>query len=174
MDLREATFKGYRRPDGTVGVRNYVGVVSMVTCANQAAEDIARTVDGSAVFTHQQGCGLTRDDLNLVERSLTNLGRNPNLGAALVVSLGCEGVSADTVAEGIAASGKPVEVVRIQAEGGYFGALREAGLKAQDLSRAVSDARPEEVDLSELRLGIKCGASDPTSGLSSARWAGSI
>lgn len=167
MDFRQAIFKGYRRPNGTVGVRNYVGVISMVTCANQAAEDIARSIDGAAVFTHQQGCGLTRDDLELVERALTNLGCNPNLGAVLVVSLGCEGISAETVAQGIAATGKPVEIVRIQSEGGYFGALREAGLKAQDLSRRISNAQREEVSFAELRLGVKCGASDPTSGLAS-------
>jgi altronate dehydratase large subunit len=167
MEPTGATFMGYRRPDGTVGVRNYVGVLSMVTCANQAAEEIARTIDGSAVFTHQQGCGLTRDDLELVERSLIHLGRHPNLGAVLLISLGCEGVAAEAVAQGIASSGKPVELVRIQAEGGYFGALKEAGLKAQDLSRAVSSAQRLEVSLAELRMGVKCGASDPTSGLAS-------
>jgi altronate dehydratase large subunit len=167
MDLGRAAFMGYRREDGTVGVRNYLGVISTVTCANQAALDIARNIDGSALFTHQQGCGLTQDDLRLVERSLTNLGCNPNLGAVLVVSLGCEGVDAERIAQGIAESGKPVDTIEIQAQGGYFQALREAGLKAQSLSMAVSRVHPEKVDIDELRVGVKCGASDPTSGLAS-------
>jgi altronate dehydratase large subunit len=167
MNFSDKTFLGYKRPDGRVGVRNYLGVLSTVTCANQAAEDIAKHVDGAAVFTHQQGCGLLQSDLAIVDRTLTNLGRNPNLGAVLVVSLGCEGVDPEHIAEGIAASGKPVELVKIQQEGGYFGALKDAGLKAQKLAGAISQCTRETVDITHLRLGVKCGASDPTSGLSS-------
>ena len=167
MDWRDEVFMGYRRPDGTVGVRNSVGIISTVTCANQAAENIGRTITDAAVFTHQQGCGLTRDDLQMTQRTLINLGRNPNLGAVLVVSLGCEGIDAEAVAQGVAASGKPVELVRIQALGGYFRAIQEAGLKAQKLSQAVSSARREKAAAAELRLGVKCGASDPTSALAS-------
>ena len=98
MNFSGATFMGFKRQDGQVGVRNYLGVLSTVTCANQAAQDIAHHVKGTAAFTHQQGCGLLRNDLDMVERTLINLGRNPNLGAVLVVSLGCEGVDADAFA----------------------------------------------------------------------------
>jgi len=168
MNFPDATFMGYLRPDGQVGVRNYVGVLSTVTCANQAARDIARHVDGTAVFTHQQGCGLLQSDLDIVRRTLVNLGKNPNLGAVLVVSLGCEGVNGEQIAEQIAASGKPVELVKIQQEGGYFAALSEAGLKAQKLAGEVSHLQREPASIRHLRLGIKCGASDPTSGLSSS------
>jgi altronate dehydratase large subunit len=164
---RDMTFIGYKRPDGQVGVRNYLGILSTVTCANQAALDIARHVQGTAVFTHQQGCGLLRSDLAIVERTLINLGRHPNLGAVLVVSLGCEGVDPQQIVDGIAASGKSVELVKMQQEGGYFGALNEAGMKAQQLSRDISRLQREAVRIDQLRLGIKCGASDPTSGLSS-------
>ncbi len=167
MNFSRATFQGFRRPDGGTGVRNYIGVISTVTCANQAAQEIAGHIEGTAVFTHQQGCGLTQDDLGLVERTLINVGRNPNLGAVLIVSLGCEGVDPNRIADGIAASGKPVELVKMQREGGYFGALNEAGLKAQKFSRAISHLQREEISISELRMGIKCGASDPTSGLAS-------
>jgi len=167
MNFSNQTFMGYMRPDGQVGVRNYLGVLSTVTCANQAAEDIARHVTGTAVFTHQQGCGLLKNDLDMVERTLINLGRNPNLGAVLVVSLGCEGVDPEKIAKRIAESGKPVEKVAIQHEGGYFKALQEAGLKAQKLAGAISHLQREAVDIHNLRIGIKCGASDPTSGLSS-------
>lgn len=167
MDFSGRSFLGYRRPGGEAGVRNYLGVISTVTCANQAAMDIARHVAGSAVFTHQQGCGLLQDDLALTERTLINLGKNPNLGAVLVVSLGCEGVNPERIVAGIRESGKPVELVRIQAEGGYFGALKNAGLKAQTLTRIVSAVPREEISIAELRIGVKCGASDPTSGLAS-------
>ncbi|MDH7500681.1 MAG: UxaA family hydrolase, partial [candidate division NC10 bacterium] len=104
-------------------------------------------------------------DLELVTRTLIHLGQNPNLGAVLLVSLGCEGVNPVRVAEGIASSGKPVEIVRVQQEGGYFGALAEGGLKSQKMAQAISALRREEVGVEELVLGLKCGASDPTSGL---------
>lgn len=167
MDFSKKTFLGYERPDGSAGTRNLLGIVSTVTCANQAASDIARCVPGTAVFTHQQGCGLVKSDLEMTERTLFNLGRNPNLGAVLVVSLGCEGVNADRIASGIAESGKPVEIVRVQADGGYFGAISKAGLAAQALARGLSAQPRREVGIGSLRIGVKCGASDPTSGLAS-------
>ncbi|WP_319562631.1 UxaA family hydrolase [Marispirochaeta sp.] len=172
MNFAGASFPGFHRPDGQIGVRNYLGVLSTVTCANQAAEDIARHIKETAVFTHQQGCGLLQDDLELTQRTLINLGRNPNLGAVLVVSLGCEGVDADRIVEGIAASGKPVELVRIQRDGGYFAAVSEGGLKAQKLAGEISSQLRKEAPITALRIGIKCGASDPTSGLASNPAAG--
>jgi altronate dehydratase large subunit len=159
------TFMGYRRDDGEVGARNLLGVFSLVTCANEAAVRIGTFVPGSTVFTHQNGCGQTQADLEVVARTLTHLGQNPNLGAVLLVSLGCEGLNPDLIAEAIGKSGKPVEIVRLQREGGYFGALSEAGLKAQQMSQALSGLSREEVGVEELVLGLKCGASDPTSGL---------
>ncbi len=167
MNFKDVTFMGFERADGRVGIRNYVGVFSTVTCANQAAEEIARHVQGTAVFTHQQGCGQLQSDLEIVRRTLVNLGRNPNLGAVLVVSLGCEGVDGEQIADEIADSGKPVELVKIQREGGYFAALSEAGLKAQKLAGAISRLQRVPASIRHLRLGIKCGASDPTSGLAS-------
>jgi altronate dehydratase large subunit len=167
MSTYPEVFQGYKRQDGSVGVRNYLGVLSTVSCANQVARELGSLVQNASVFTHQQGCCLTQDDLALTERTLINLGRNPNLGAVLLVSLGCEGVNADRIMEGIAASGKPVELVRIQGEGGFFVALKEGGLKAQELSIEISKQKREDVPIQALRLGIKCGASDPSSGISS-------
>ncbi len=160
-------FTGYHRPDGSVGIRNLVGIISTVTCANQAAADIAAHLPGAAVFTHQQGCGLLSEDTDMVYRTLVNLGKNPNLGAVLIVGLGCESIDSSRVAEEIAASGKPVEQISIQKAGGYFAAVAEGGLKAQKLTAEVSRITAQPADISQLKIGIKCGASDPTSGLAS-------
>ena len=91
------TFKGYRRSDGRVGTRNYVGVLSTVVCANEVARTIAAQVKGAVAFSHQQGCCQTQPDLDRVTESLIGLGRNPNLAAVLLVSLGCEGTDVDRV-----------------------------------------------------------------------------
>ena len=162
---RELSFMGYRRTNGEVGVRNLLGVFSLVTCANEAAVRIGSFVPGATVFTHQNGCGQTQADLETVTRTLIHLGQNPNLGAVLLVSLGCEGLAPARIAEEIGRSGKPVEWVRIQQEGGYFGALSEAGLKAQNMAQALTGLSREKIGVEELVLGLKCGASDPTSGM---------
>ena len=79
-------FMGFRRAQGEVGVRNQLAVFSLVTCANEAAIHVAAQVPGAAVFTHQNGCGQTQADMEMVTRTLIHLGQNPNVGAALLVS----------------------------------------------------------------------------------------
>lgn len=160
------SFFGYVRPNGAVGTRNYVGVISTVVCANDIATWIANQVPGCAHFTHQQGCGQSEFDTEVVHRTLTSLGCNPNLGAVLLVSLGGEG-SVDDIQEGIAMTGKPVEKIVVHKMGGVNNAfaegLRLARMMAMDLSRVPR----QEVEDSHLFLGAKCGCSDTTSGLTS-------
>lgn len=158
------SFWGYPRPDGPAGARNYVGVISTVTCANDVAQWIAEKVPGCAPFTHQQGCGQTKPDMEIVHRTLISLGCNPNLAAVVLVSLGCEG-SADHIVDGIAASGKPVAKVVIQELGGVGAAFAEGLRLARQMAEDASRINPEEVDDSQLMIGVKCGASDTTSGL---------
>jgi len=131
-------FKGYRRLDGRVGTRNYVGVLSTVVCANEVAERIAESVHGAAAFLHQQGCGQTPVDVTRVSETLVNLGRNPNLAAVLLVSLGCESVMVEDVARAIAASGKRVEQLVIQEEGGAARSVARGQLAAQELVMEAS------------------------------------
>jgi altronate dehydratase large subunit len=111
-------FSGYRRRNGSVGTRNYVGILSTVVCANDVADEISRRVRGTACFLHHQGCGQTPVDLTRVNEILISLGRNPNLGAVLIVSLGCESTAVESVAEAISAAGKRVETIVIQNIGG--------------------------------------------------------
>jgi altronate dehydratase large subunit len=158
-------FRGFARPDGRIGTRNYVGVLSTVVCANEVVERIARGVTGAVPFTHHQGCGQTPVDLARVDRALVGLGRNPNLAAVLLVSLGCEGVAMADVADEIRASGKRVECLTIQDEGGQARSVARGQLLAQELVAEASVAQPSLHPISELVLGLKCGASDTTQGL---------
>ena len=72
-------FMGYRRQDGTVGTRNYVGVLSSVVCVNEVVEGIVRQVTGTARFTHHQGCCQTPTDIRRVNRALIGLGTQSQL-----------------------------------------------------------------------------------------------
>ncbi len=95
-------FQGYRRADGTVGVRNHVVVLSTVVCANTVAERIAQQVPGTVSLTHPHGCGHVGADFDLVLDTLVRLGSHPNVAATLVVGLGCERFRPQELAEGIA------------------------------------------------------------------------
>ena len=166
------SFLGYRRQNGSVGTRNYIGIISTVTCANDVTWWISQQVKGCAPFLHDQGCSQTQPDLNQVTRTLISLGWNPNLAGVLVVSLGCESVSVDEIAEGIAESGKPLEKIVIQKVGGAISALSQGAKLVQDMAVEASKTKREEFSDSELVLGVKCGASDTTSGLTSNPAAG--
>ena len=158
-------FLGYHRPDGRVGTRNYVGVLSTVVCANEVARAIAGQVKGAVAFSHQQGCCQTPPDLERVTQALSGLGRNPNLAAVLLVSLGCEGTDVAQVAKSISDCGKPVQIVAIQEEGGAAKTTAKGVLVAQQMAVAASRIPRVECPSSELVLGLKCGSSDTTSGL---------
>ena len=158
-------FLGYRRPDGKVGTRNYVGVISTVVCANEVGKGIADSVGGAVVFTHQQGCGQTPPDLTRVTETLCGLGCNPNLAAVLLIGLGCEGTEMTEVQKAVAASGKPVRTLVIQEIGGAAKTTARGALIAQEMAIQASRIKPEECDSSDIVLGLKCGSSDTTSGL---------
>jgi altronate dehydratase large subunit len=158
-------FKGYRRSDGRVGTRNYVGVLSTVVCANEVAERIARQVQGATAFLHHQGCGQMPTDTARVSQTLVGLGQNPNLAAVLLVSLGCESVVLDEVAQAISATGKRVERLVIQEEGGAARSVAKGELLAQDMVMEASVLSTVMCPVSDLVLGLKCGSSDTTQGL---------
>ncbi len=158
------SFRGYVRSDGSVGVRNHVGIISTVACANDVARWIADRVPGSTAFVHQQGCGNPGPDMDLVHRTLGSLGAHPNLGAVLLVSLGCEG-GIDDIKETIARTGKPVESVVVQQLGGASKAVEEGGRLGRTMLAAISGLQREEIDDSRLIIGVKCGASDTTQGI---------
>ena len=161
------SFLGYPRQDGSVGTRNYIGIISTVSCANDVTWWISQKVKGCAPFMHGQGCCCTKPDIDLTTRTLISLGWNPNLAGVLVVSLGCEAVLADVIADGIAKSGKPVEKIVIQKMGGATAALAQGCRLAQAMAAEASKVKIDKFDDSELVLGVKCGASDTTSGLAS-------
>ncbi len=161
------SFLGYRRADGSVGVRNHVAVIPTVACANAVASAIATRVEGAVPILHDQGCSQLLPDLEQITRTLISLGRNPNFAAVLVVSLGCESISADRVIAGIEVSGKPIKRIDIQAMGGSKKALQQGIAAAQELVAVVSKASRVTCSVSDLCIGLKCGASDTTSGLSS-------
>jgi (2R)-sulfolactate sulfo-lyase subunit beta len=155
---------GYRRPDGRVGIRNHVVVLPVDDLSNAAAEGVARLVPGVIALPHAYGRLQFGADLELTFRTLIGTGANPNVAAALVI--GIEPNWTDRVADGIAATGKPVARLSIEGHGDLATIAEGARLAARFLQDA-SEIPREPVDRSEVMISIKCGESDTTSGLGS-------
>lgn len=158
-------FMGYKRPYGRVGVRNHVVVMPGVLCSDVAARRVADAVDGVKYLFNPQGCPDNKE--NVIE-VMSGLLANPNVYAALIIGNGCETVGKAEYLDAIEkkSPGKRVEYISIQGEGG----LGKAILKGCDIVRSMlidaSKCQREPCDISELMLGLECGGSDPTSGLS--------
>ncbi|MBB6453676.1 altronate dehydratase large subunit [Salirhabdus euzebyi] len=161
-------FNGYVRPNDTVGVRNTLLILSGTVYANSTAERVAATIEGAVAITHPLGRCQVRPDLRNTFNTLVATGKNPNVGAVVVIDhFREEGCTADEIAHEIRKTGKPVEVVNIRKAHGAIEATAEATRKAMLLKRKLSAQVREKVSVSNLLLGLNCGTSDTSSGIGS-------
>ena len=181
------TFRGYLRPDGRVGTRNYIAVVSTVNCSASTSRFISErfrgrdfrrshpNVDGVFAITHKGGCGLPFEgkDHQILERVLAGFVRHPNVAAYILVGLGCEGAYAQHLIESqeLRLVSKPAReaprplVFTIQEEGG-IGRTVEAAVAAVERLLPAADAWTRtEQPASKLCLALECGGSDGNSGV---------
>ncbi len=162
----KATFWGYKRPDGRVGIRNHVLILPTITCAAHTAKQITELVHGTVSFIHQHGCAQVGVDYEQTFRTYVGLGANPNVYGVVVLGLGCETHQARSVAGELKKTGKPVEVVSIQDHGGTLSTIAEGARIAAKMVQEASMQMRVECDFSELIVGTECGGSDACSGLS--------
>jgi altronate hydrolase len=154
--------KGYRREDGRKGVRNYLVVAYLVECAHHAAREIVLPFrDRGAQLIGFAGCYPNA----YAERVMQRLATHPNVGAVLLVSLGCESFNRRELAEAVRRSGRPVRSLVLQEDGGTR-AVVTAGRDwlAQTLA-LLADAPRTDLEPGDLVIGTICGGSDATSGL---------
>jgi altronate dehydratase large subunit len=164
----EATFLGYQRADGGAGVRNHVLVIPTVICAAVVADRIAASIAPvGAALPHLAGCGQIGPDLTVTHETLAAYARHPNVGAVLVVALGCEQVVAQHLADTARQSGRPAQIVSIQGEGGTVRATARGIDIARELAATIGRVERTSIAASSLVLCVKCGGSDYTSGLAS-------
>lgn len=161
-------FYGYRRTDGRVGTRNHVLVVPTVICSSLVAERVAASAPPlAAALPHLAGCGQLGPDMRVTHDTLAAYCGHPNVGAVVVIALGCEQVTAQALADLARRHGKPAEIVAIQSEGGTIRATEKGSAIAQSFAGLLAAQEREWCDASELVLSLKCGGSDYTSGLAS-------
>lgn len=160
------TIKGYIRPDGQVGIRNHVLILSTVGCANGTVERIANQVQGAIAIKNVKGCGQVGKGIEIMKRSLINITLNPNVYGTILVGLGCETTKPYELAEEIRKiSSKPLEVLTIQDGHGTLKTIEEGIKKAREMVQSMSLMQRQDVPLSHITLATNCGGSDATSGL---------
>ena len=161
MDLSKATFRGYKRENGRVGVRNHVLILPVDDLSNAAAEAVANNIKGTIAIPHPYGRLQFGADLDLHFRTLIGTGCNPNVAAVVVICI--EDGWAKKVADGIKATGKPVSYFGIEQHGDHDTIMR-ASKAAKEYVQWASELHREERPLKDLWVSTKCGESDTTSG----------
>jgi (2R)-sulfolactate sulfo-lyase subunit beta len=161
IDLGKATFRGYRRDNGRVGVRNHVVILPVDDISNAAAEGVARNIVGTMAIPHPYGRLQFGADLELHFRTLIGTGANPNVAAVVVI--GIEPAWTKRVVDGIAKTGKPVEGFAIEHNGDHA-TIMNASKKAKEFVHYATALQRTEAPLKDLWVSTKCGESDTTSG----------
>ncbi|MBB3769567.1 altronate hydrolase [Angulomicrobium tetraedrale] len=175
-----ATFEGFRRADGRVGTRNYIGILSSVNCSATVAEFIADAVtrsgmldaypniDGVVAFTHGTGCGMGAkgEEFDILARTQWGYASHPNFAAVLLVGLGCEVFQIGRLKKeyGIV-EGPHFQSLTIQETGGTRKSIEAGVARIREMLPAANAVHRETVPASELVLALQCGGSDGYSGL---------
>ncbi len=159
-------FSGFERPDGSVGIRNNVLVIPGGFLGSQ----VCHFVEGvKTIVTADSGSGHTSRDRETIARTLIGLGKNPNTSSVILFSAGSGStypeLNPDRLAEEIAQSGKRVELIDVAKEGGTLPGLGKGIQLAREMVREASRIRRQSFGLERLAIGVKCGASDATSGI---------
>ncbi|SHO61163.1 altronate hydrolase [Pseudoxanthobacter soli DSM 19599] len=154
--------RGYPRADGRHGIRNYLLVAYLVECAHHVARAVAAPYQEAGVqLIGFPGCYPS----DYAQRMMEDLSTHPNVGAVLLVSLGCEEFQRARLRDAIAASGRPVELITIQACGGTRATVARGREWIEATLPGLRAAPTEPIGLGNLVVGTKCGGSDGLSGV---------
>ncbi|MCX8227531.1 MAG: UxaA family hydrolase, partial [Sulfitobacter sp.] len=178
--LERATFQGYRRADGKVGTRNYVGIITSVNCSASAAKHLAREaersglldqfpgVDGIVPIVHGAGCCIGTDDeaFRKLQSAIWGYATHPNFASVLMLGLGCE---ANQIPLMLEAYGRPqdksFQYYTLQSVGGTRKSVEKGLLWLESALEEAAQAKHETVDASHLSVALQCGGSDGYSGI---------
>lgn len=173
---RAPTWQGYRRADGRAATRNEIWILPTVGCVGRTAEQVARAaearhagliaegrIDGVHAFNHPHGCSQLGDDLGATRAVLAGLAANPNAAGVLLLGLGCESNQLSALLAALPQTARSkVRTLSSQSAGDE---LAEAATLVDELVELAASARREDLPLSALTVGLKCGGSDGLSGL---------
>ena len=177
-EAQRATFRGFVREDGRIATRNYVGIVSTVNCSSTVVRRIAAhftadvlaaypNVDGVVPIVHNSGCGLANagEPLELLRRVLRGYAEHVNFAGVLILGLGCETISADSLSDQLSSSER-IRTANIQEAGGTRKSIESGIAQVHQLLQVANRAHRTPVPASAIKLGLQCGGSDGYSGIS--------
>jgi len=157
---------GYERKTGNFGIRNHVLVLPTVSCVNGVINRISREVPEAVCVTHAHGCGRGGPrDVQILFRILSGLVHNANVGAVVLVGLGCEVSNTKNLYPLIKEAGKPVEVFNVQEDGGSLLTARKGAAAARRLLAEVHTQPRVSLSWDRLLVSMECGGSDAMSGV---------
>ncbi len=173
------TFMGFRRSNGKVGTRNYIGIVTSVNCSATAARMIANSfgpkeleeypnVDGVVAFVHGTGCGMAGDGdgFDALQRVMWGYARHPNHAGVLMVGLGCEMNQIDWLLEAMGLKDGPLfQAMNIQDVAGLRRTVEMGVKKVREMLPVANKFVREPCPVSELMVALQCGGSDAMSGI---------
>lgn len=177
------TFMGYRRPDGRGATRNFIALIGTVNCSAGTIRLIQQkftpqimqnypNVDGIIGITHKSGCGMRHGSASVdqLQRTLAGIAAHPNVGAYVLIGLGCETnqvremLESTGLAQG-ATNWKQPHLLAIQENHGVAGTIAEAERLVTEMLPSVNNVQREPIPISELIVGLQCGGSDGWSGV---------
>lgn len=154
--------KGYLRADGKLGIRNVILVVYLVECAHHVARQIVNSFPDQPVqLIGFSGCAPN----GYAEKMMQNLCTHPNVGAVLLLSLGCENFNRNALYKHITASGRAVEKLVIQDSGGTLSTVKKGVAAVNEMLSSLRGVERTDFGFNDLIIGTVCGGSDATSGI---------
>jgi altronate dehydratase large subunit len=160
--IPKPTFRGFYRPDGLVGIRNKLAVIYASGLMKFMSDEIALSVPNAISIGLSN---LRKTKSNNETKTLIGLGRNPNLGAVLLVGSNNAEVPVSKVADGISKSGKPLKILDTSKLRGTRDGIRQGRILARVLSKKIVNEKRSVENMQNLTIGVKCGGSDATSAL---------
>jgi altronate hydrolase len=178
-EAERPSFPGFLRADGSVGTRNFLGVLSTVNCSASVSKFVADQfprdllaqypdVDGVVAITHTTGCGMADrgEGFSALQRTLWGFARHPNFAGVLMIGLGCEVNQIDFLLEAYGIQPGPhFQVMTMQDTGGTRKTVERATAQLKEMLPDAARARRQPISVSEIKLALQCGGSDGYSGI---------
>lgn len=159
------TFQGYPRPNGTFGIRNNVMIVAVDECCEGIARNISKEIEDSVVVTNHYTCMLGGNE-EMID-TIIHTATNPNIAGVLVIAMGCGSIDPELVAAPARETGIPAHSLTVIKSKGTLKTIKEGIQLAKELKEYADSIKRVEAPISALKIGIKCGGSDTSSGIAS-------
>ena len=165
-----ATFQGYPRPNGTFGIRNNIMIVAIDECCEGIARNISKEIEGSVVVTNHYTCMYGGNEEMI--GTIIHTAINPNIAGVLVIAMGCGSIDPELVSAPVREVGLPAHSLTVIKNKGTVETIKDGIALAKELKTYADSVERVEAPVSALKIAIKCGGSDTSSGIASNPSAG--